>query len=37
MKQSNTYKSSFNHNDTAYELWYDSRYDMAEDSVSVGE
>ena len=36
MKQSNTYKSSFSHNDTAYELWYDSRYDMAEeDSVSV--
>ena len=37
MKKSNTYQSSFSHNDTTYELWYDSRYDMVEDSVSVGE
>ena len=29
MKQSNTYQSSFSHNDTAYETWHDSRYDMA--------
>lgn len=31
MKQSNTYQSSFSHNDTMYELWHDSRYDMAEE------
>ena len=43
MKQSNTYQSSFSHNDTIYELWHDSRYDMQciydklEDSVSGGE
>ena len=29
MKQSNTYQSSFSHNDTQYSIWYDSRYDMA--------
>ena len=29
MKQSNTYQSSFSHNDTMYEIWHDSRYDMA--------
>ena len=28
MKQSNTYQSSFSHNDTIYEQWHDSRYDM---------
>ena len=31
MKQSNTYQSSFSHNDTQYSIWYDVRYDMAED------
>ena len=31
MKKSNTYQSSFNHNDSMYELWHDSRYDMAEE------
>ena len=31
MKQSNTYQSSFSHNDTQYSIWYDSRYDMADD------
>ena len=31
MKKSNTYQSSFSHNDTMYKVWYDSRYDMAED------
>ena len=31
MKKSNTYQSSFSHNDAMYELWYDSRYDMAEE------
>ena len=31
MKQSNTYQSSFSHNDSMYELWHDSRYDMAEE------
>ena len=31
MKQSNTYQSSFSHNDTIYEIWHDSRYDMAEE------
>ena len=37
MKQSNTYKSSFSHNDTMYELWHDSRYDMAEeDNENIG-
>ena len=35
MKKSNTgvsqtYESSFSHNDTMYEIWYDSRYDMAD-------
>lgn len=28
MKQSNTYQSSFSHNDTMYEVWHDSRYNM---------
>lgn len=37
MKQSNTgdnqtYQSSFSHNDTQYSIWYDSRYDMADDN-----
>ena len=32
MKKSNTYQSSFSHNDTAYELWYDGRYEMANDN-----
>ena len=31
MKKSNTYQSSFSHNDTQYSIWYDSRYDMADD------
>ncbi len=31
MKKSNTYQSSFSHNDTIYEVWHDSRYDMAEE------
>ena len=31
MKQSNTYQSSFSHNDTIYEVWHDSRYNMAEE------
>ena len=31
MKQSNTYQSSFSHNDTQYSIWYDSRYDMVDD------
>ena len=31
MKKSNTYQPSFSHNDTAYELWHDSRYKMAEE------
>ena len=31
MKQSNTYQSSFSHNDAIYEIWHDSRYDMAEE------
>ena len=31
MKQSNTYQSSFSHNYTMYEIWHDSRYDMAEE------
>ena len=31
MKKSNTYQSSFSHNDTMYEVWHDSRYDMAEE------
>lgn len=30
MKQSNTYQSSFSHNDTMYEVWHDSRYDLAD-------
>lgn len=30
MKQSNTLQSSFMHNDTMYEVWYDSRYDLAD-------
>lgn len=29
MKKSNTYQSSFSHNDTIYEVWHDSRYDLA--------
>ena len=32
MKQSNTYKSSFTHNDVMYEFWYDSRMEMANDN-----
>ena len=32
MKKSNTYQSSFSHNDTMYEIWHGSRYDIAEDS-----
>lgn len=32
MKQSNNYNSSFSHNDTMYELWHNSRYDMANDN-----
>ena len=32
MKKSNTYQSSFSHNDTTYELWHDSRYDLANDN-----
>ena len=32
MKQQNTYQSAFNHNDFQYELWHDSRYDMANDN-----
>ena len=31
MKKSNTCQSSFSHNDTQYSIWYDSRYDMADD------
>ena len=31
MKKSNTYQSSFSHNDSMYEVWHDSRYDMAEE------
>ena len=36
MKKSNTdtnqtYQSSFNHNDTQYSIWHDTRYDMAEE------
>lgn len=30
MKLSNTYQSSFSHNDTMYEVWHDSRYDLAD-------
>ena len=30
MKKSNTYQSLFSHNDTMYEIWYDSRYDLAD-------
>ena len=43
MKKSNTYQSSFSHNDAQYSILYDSRYDMAddddklEDAVSVEE
>ena len=32
MKQSNTGKSSFTHNDVMYECWYDGRYEMANDN-----
>ena len=32
MKKSNTYQSSFNHNDSIYEIWHDSRYDMVDDN-----
>ena len=32
MKQSNTGKSSFTHNDYMYEDWYDSRIEMANDN-----
>ena len=36
MKQSNTYQSSFSHNDTMYEVWHDSRYDMVnEDNENI--
>ena len=36
MKQSNTYQSSFSHNDTMYEIWHDSRYDLAnEDNENI--
>ena len=31
MKKSNTYQSSFTHNDYIYEAWYDSRYSFAEE------
>ena len=31
MKQSNTLQSGFVHNDTIYEQWHDSHYDMAEE------
>lgn len=31
MKQANTYKPSFCHNDMQYALWYDWRYELAED------
>lgn len=30
MKKSNTYQSSFSHNDTIYEVWHDSRHDLAD-------
>ena len=32
MKKSNTYQSSFSHNDSIYEIWHDSRYDTADDN-----
>ena len=32
MKQSNTNKASFTHNDIMYEYWYDGRYEMASDN-----
>ena len=32
MKQSNTGKSSFSHNDIMYECWYDGRMEMANDN-----
>ena len=32
MKQSNTGKSSFTHNDYIYEAWHDCRYEMANDN-----
>ena len=35
MKKSNTYQSSFSHNDTMYEAWHNSRYDMAEDNENI--
>ena len=30
MKKSNTYQSSFSHNDAQYSIWYDNRYDRAD-------
>ena len=37
MKQSNTYQSSFTHNDGIYEAWHDGRYEMASDNYeSIG-
>ena len=32
MKQSNTYQSSFSHNDSMYEIWHGIRYDLANDN-----
>ena len=32
MQKLNTYQSSFSHNDSIYEIWHDSRYDMADDN-----
>ena len=31
MKKSNTLQSSFSHNDSCYEYWYDRRYDFADE------
>lgn len=31
MKQSNTYQSSFSHNDMQYSIWCDNRYELADD------
>ena len=31
MKKSNTYQSSFSHNDVQYSIWYDSHYDTVEE------
>ena len=39
MKQSNTYQSSFSHNDSMYEIWHDSRYDRADydnENINIG-